>query len=734
MNDDSDSSLESLVEEDPKVIRQKRLRIWKANLGVLWRVILGVVALFDFLSTVLPGMLRVKTEHAEDDHHHRHHHHHETDLLPEYRYEAFGHAIPTEPFGSMIDFLDDHSGHLGFAFSMLCFIEAFLDASRSRHRALMERDRKRLIRSQQKQNLDDSSDHPIDVIDDLAYLDDDHDTRTVFYCKLLLQLMLLPVGFWLACEALFLRGQVVLWGDSMEDGRLNMEELLDDEYDMDSLIGNVSHERDMNLSVGFALLRMLLEMLVDFLNVKGVVAKKKVMRKIVATVRKTVGGAVRHPLQFYRKAQSALTALRWIKYLQPILGNTNKLIGNLKDLAKKYRQRQEFLLMQKVRRKMFREMNTPQRREYAARKIQGLFRGNQARKHIRAVKLLRGNEEAMAALRLQAIFRRKLKEARARIKRRKKELKQLQAKAELDQEKKAENQSLRMNAQERLRLYQLEEEVNKESLRILQRRLLIKPDTRFAVTWRVIFCVCVVCEISMLVCNPLLKKYKDHSGNPLTVQNQVKEFLIPLPVSELKECSCEPHSRIGGWGDKLKHRFLHDEEPPHCDELPWYCLHPYSTARAWYSNALEFLIDEFLLVIGLVMFWDVPISFFTGDYDKDSGSLIPKHWFPRWVLPGLVLQFIVNPHMKATGKLVGRLFGKTFELGPVRVFRWNMGFFYPFFFVLLDLGERYIWIPLVKDQNRQTLLARASSTVMGKHRDLTESIQQLKVSAQKKKN
>ena len=681
-----------------------------------WRTCLGLAALLDFLATVLPRKLRVVNPDFET-----------VDqflpdgILMQEEYQIFGQSISEVPFGVILRFLQHNCGYIGFIFSILCFVEAFMDASRNRDRALMERDRQRLLRIQKDADDEDS----INVIDDLGYLDDNIDSWVAFYFRLFVQLMCLPVGFyWLMSKGIFLEAKMDLEGHD-DRGERELNEILRDTYNVDELRDSSTLTRDKNLSLGFSIVRQIVDVILTYAYAKGLVAKKAIFKELMHFIRKTIGRAVRNPLKFAAKVRKVLTVLRWVKYIQPIFGATNKLKGNLADPTKKHRQRQKRIMMQKIRRRLFHEMTEDDRREYAARKIQSIFRGHRIRKTIRALNLLRGNKEAMAAIKLQKVFRAKLKNARARIARKVLEFERLKLKSELALKEKKKNEQLtKMTPTERRRLYELEEELQLESARLLSQRMLIKPDTKFSVTWKILFCVCVIFEIAGLVWNPKLKKYKDDAtGDALSVHSVTKSYILPMPISALPECSCEPEV-AQNWKSKLMFA-VQRKQPVLCGPSPWFCRPPFSTARTWYIQMMEFFIDEFLLFVGLVVFLDVPISFLTGEIDDDTGVLAPKPFFKRWILPGLALQLLVNPKMASTGKALWGFLQQIFDIGPVRVWRWTSAVFYPLFVVLFDFLERHIWAPFVHDQNHQSIFSEVKSSVVGKHKDLEDSMRKL---------
>ena len=98
--------------------------------------------------------------------------------------------------------------------------------------------------------------------------------------------------------------------------------------------------------------------------------------------------------------------------------------------------------------------------------------------------------------------------------------------------------------------------------------------------------------------------------------------------------------------------------------------------------------------------------FFTGEYNQNSGVLEPKKLFPRWILPGLVLQLLVNPKMESASEVVAIVIDGLLYHGPVRVLRWIVALFYPTLLWATLCGRR-LWYQNAVKQNS---LVQASST------------------------
>ena len=76
------------------------------------------------------------------------------------------------------------------------------------------------------------------------------------------------------------------------------------------------------------------------------------------------------------------------------------------------------------------------------------------------------------------------------------------------------------------------------------------------------------------------------------------------------------------------------------------------------------------------------------------------HMIRWWIIPGLLLQLLINPQMEAASKVFFKLLHSSFQVGPIRVWRWIRALFYPLLVLLFDLAESFIWIPLVAFANR----------------------------------
>jgi hypothetical protein len=373
--------------------------------------------------------------------------------------------------------------------------------------------------------------------------------------------------------------------------------------------------------------------------------------------------------------------------------------------------------------------------EDAAIIIQSAYRAHVCRRHVHALMLLTEGNAALSALRIQAFLKRKIASARLELLKKGNELYLL--------EKERRNSTNKLSEEDRRRLYELQDEFTEEAAKTVNRRLLLRPNTKFAVAWKVMFVFCIGIEIAQQVAGPWLVKQKTSSKSYSSDDIGMREFialsLIPKPTSAFNECLkpkwhglqkvvpvasrresvdddqnsfwiCKQPlsawwngfrdviafalmpSHVSKWPectvkkkesltDRIVSRFR-PQRPP----LPWFCAEPYATFQMYYLGLVNFLIDKFMIIVSVVCFLDVWVTFFTGETDPVTGELIPKPFFARWILPGLVLQLLVNPSIGPVSRLVFDGMRSITKIGPIRVFRW---------FVAVGLPLFYFWLKVV---------------------------------------
>jgi hypothetical protein len=609
---------------------------------------------------------------------------------------------PLTPF---VQWLKKHSANLGLLFSLLWFVDSFVVAYTSRIRATLRIDQKRLLVRTVEVEKDEGEDESSNkASSNSSYMVHWFKTpMAVYFQSILVQLLLLPVGFYVyTYSALKLHRLQHVEGQEIRivhtrQHHQNESRFLHivnnqhrNEFAVDTFTMNT------NLSLIIAIVHHIIMELST--RVKLRFATQSVVRARMAA-KKLAWKAIRDPRAFARKLKTALYCFRWIKYLAPLIGTFNKFLGNAEDLVKLYKQKRRARHAHQLRARLRYEMSSDQRREHAVMLIQKQYRTHLARQYTRALQLLQGNKERFAVLRLQRQFKSSLQRARARLARKRADLLNLQKRA-TELQKKAKV----MDADERLQMYHIQNELEKKTKEMLNEKLLMRPNTSFAIAWKAIFVVTVVFEILTKVMAPLIKDQN--------VDGFLQQHLVPIPVSLLPQC-LPPEEPGAHWPKVLRPLskvlylrralplFLGGTRAPIPRPLPWYCENLY---YAFFQTLaiifLELLIHRFLTIVGIIGYLDVFITFFTGQFDQTTGRLVPKPFFQRWIVPGMVLQLLVNPQMGTTSKWVWQAWVGVFHLGPVRCLRWTIALLFP----LLMSTKRWIkrsWHKLVVDQNQK---------------------------------
>lgn len=588
----------------------------------VWHTCFGAAAFFDFAAAMLDKFYELPIDdNLEQD-------------LGAGQLDLVDRISLRDQWESIVEWLQTNSLNIQIVFAVLWFVDAFLEANRRRVKASRELDRKRLLEHSVVGVCNESDDQ----IENWW-----HGSWGVYYGTIVFQLLLLPVGFFVFCYSGFRRLQNP--DIAQDDQVLQIVHRTDDDAipdDYETFTSNAS------VSLGFAILKHLA---ITFSRRTGTNLRRLGVHHAKAGARWLFHRAIHHPMKCRRRFLQTLTVSRWVKYLAPLFGAINKLHGNIVDLHIKVKQRRASAKAQTIRKKLWYDLPVDELREHCALLIQKIFRAHRARRVLSALKMIRDPKEHIAAIKLQKTFRGMVCRARQRLKWKKEELKRFQAE---EQAIRANHGKEKMKASNRRRMYRLQEELHDEAGHLLNETLLLRPNTSFAVLWKVLFVVAILFEISQLALKPWLEKYKDvDTGRPLDIESIMEHTLIPTPMSQLAVCAThnEDGPRILRVIRRVFRKFTR-RKPMQTKSLPWYCHKTFATAQTVYIKTLEFFIHEFLVLMGVICFLDVFVTFFTGEIDVDTGILSPKPFFARWFVPGLVMHLAINPKVESASRVV----------------------------------------------------------------------------------
>lgn len=514
--------------------------------------------------------------------------------------------------------------------------------------------------------------------------------RNHYYRRILSSMLVLPVGFYVILYRL-IRGLIngewlyreLLIKHANDDESVFLT--VQDAYEFVTIEISEDHAKVSTIFAIYIYLKYIFLLATEF-------ARSEFKTSVIPGLRrKIVFSAAKNPRIFIRKIKRLLKYARWLRYILPIAGKLNKLrVNALATLSKRRQYKlvngQKRVIMELQKKKSITEIE-----EDSAILIQRFWRSHQDSMYLRAAARLSGGERRSAATTIQRAFRKMSLISRSKISQKRRELTQL---VKLKRQKSIK----KMNDEERRRLYELQDEFVAEAKKTINKRLLMKPNTRLSYLFNSLFIFCLLMEISFNALKPWLLlpkaeridnvKYKsmryflvdsltprlveetatckdflkkrspierlfygkyhieqptrqevmsafieeisdpdyglerihnvtNHTsskkkmpwrcGEPMvSFRNGYRDAIIlafhPKPVSEWPICKEEKMSLVG----KIIEPFRRTRKRV----LPWYCSKPYSVFHYWYSSTWNFIVDQILFVISIILFFDVFVRFF----------------------------------------------------------------------------------------------------------------------------
>jgi len=215
--------------------------------------------------------------------------------------------------------------------------------------------------------------------------------------------------------------------------------------------------------------------------------------------------------------------------------------------------------------------------------------------------------------------------------------------------------------------------------------MLIRPDTKFLIGWKVMFMICIAIEMAH-------KAFQRDVANP---NYYMTSIFVPERMENWESCINSTDESRGVL------RLFDGLTVPTVDshEVAWYCHTPYKTLHSTYVHFILFFIYHGLSCMSIILFLDVFVNFFVGVYDE-NGFLVPSSFIHRWIFPGIGFQLLVNPKLKDVSALVKSLLHQP---GPARVWLWLVAFLIPISAIVLNWLKWNIWMVLVSAENKKTL-------------------------------
>jgi len=402
----------------------------------------------------------------------------------------------------------------------------------------------------------------------------------------------------------------------------------------------------------------------------------------------TVNLAVRDPPSLKKRIYFLLRLIRWAKYLAPLIGTANMLLDSAVDLMKKWKQFREARITQKIVNQYWKVLTVQGKQDHAAIVIQRMYRSY----HSKLLHEKRQSEsmQMAAAKRIQKAMRHKLRRTRKRLDTNMEQLELIKT-----------HRSKNIPVEHLIQLKELKYDLNRTCDAKISRRMLLRPNTKFSVAWKILFVISVSIEISFLSLKPYIeRRFFSPTHEPITIENAIATIFIPNDLYSSPLCQLN-----NGQSDDKKKKKKQMASPfknfpkETLPEKPWFCHEPWPVLHRVYIRFMSLIIHQADILISAICFCDVFITFFIGEIDEATGVLKPKSFFTRWIFPGLLLQLLVNPKMADVAMSVKYLGIHIYRIGPTRVIRWGVAFILPIYWHFTSWAFWNLWMRFVCQQN-----------------------------------
>lgn len=381
--------------------------------------------------------------------------------------------------------------------------------------------------------------------------------------------------------------------------------------------------------------------------------------------------AIINPRLFKSKLATLLVFFRWIKYFVPLFQKFEKLFKTLSKIIKIRRQRRKAAKAKKSRKKMWNKHPFKKQREIAALRIQSQFRAKRARRDMKLRAIFQTGRDKRITRNIRKILQMRAARARANLAKKKIELLKVTSLATRNDSDNRRSKDLKL-------------ELGSIFKRKETQRMLLRPDTKFIIGWKVMFMTCIGVE--------MVQKAVEHK---VQGRNFVEAMFVPTHIDDWTSCTI---ATVGSKGLLGMFHSSNSSATVGSSEFPWYCYAPYPTIQSTYIHIVQFLISKGMTFMSIIFFLDVFVNFFTGIYDE-GGFLVENNFFPRWIFPGIGFQLLVNPKVKDLSAVVKILLR---DPGPAGLYKWFVAFLIPLSGSILYWFKWNVWMVLVSSQNKNT--------------------------------
>ncbi|GKY91373.1 hypothetical protein MPSEU_000109500 [Mayamaea pseudoterrestris] len=554
--------------------------------------------------------------------------------------------LPTEhKYIASVTWLQVHSNRIGMVFSLFWFCDAILSAF---HKQKDER-----LRNEELRRLDASTAPPPERSKYFG-------VYMLFARLILLQALVLPVGFYISFYRLLLKlTNQPLWDETTDPIVVVHHEGRGDRSENTTALAT-----DTILSGTILIVRHVWIRLSHLAAKRMSKGRARLIRKVLVLL---IQLFFQNPLLLHKRIKMTQVFLSWGTNVARVAERLNELMIKTMTVKVNVSQWWHSKLAQRARRKLRRTLSMDSLKEYNATLAQSVVRRFLAQQQV-GQRRLEMEMKHDAAIKVQACFRRLLWKVRFR--------KQSEARKINDMEVEELPATLERSVKYRKVLFELDSEMKRDVSTLINEKMIIAPNNAFSVAWGLLAMFAVLSEATGLTIDPILaERARSDKDLPASFKDLVLKHLIPIAVSEHPQCQVRKERKFL---QSFMPFFHHLTKRPSPGPLPWWCHHStFANVQGMYLTLATWLIHNYTKIIGTILFWDVFVTFFTGKFDIDTGELRPLRFIRRWIVPGIVFQFIVNPHMEPAVTKLRLLAIFMVHRGVLRVYQWCVVSLYP---------------------------------------------------------
>lgn len=357
-----------------------------------------------------------------------------------------------------------------------------------------------------------------------------------------------------------------------------------------------------------------------------------------------------NPLTLHKRIIQLLNYLSWVRYLAPFIPVCNRMRFHISDIINKRRQQQKSETARRNWSNVLRSITKKQKIEMWVLRMQANFRKKHESRALDAIKNIQEKRSRMMSVTVHEKMAALMNVAKAR-----------RARQNTEATFQSKMQTQVSSQEDREHFWRIKKQL--KEMRYRSNKLLLRPSTKFVLTWKIVAILSMLLEVLQLLAS--------RHFFPKTMEIMpLEQSIIAIVPQEIAPCivgNSDVSNKSKAFSTNLKflRRIARLRTPDTNICLP-------ITSNAWTTIAFMasiYLSRILVLLIRFISASDVFINFFTGEIDEVTGTIKPKSFFRRWIIPGLLLQLLINPSIEMLFHFIRKVIHFSFvEIGLTRMF------------------------------------------------------------------